>query len=173
MDALCSWKVPVYTFPSRVWMRTFSPSALLGSMPPRAVSFSRPVSVIWVTIPPRVSVWASSSRAFASGCSGFRQTSTPPLRVRSGSRPRALSSSITRWAARSVKPVGLSMARSAQVCSTAYCTYLSISVLLFRARGTPLSILITVYHGGQAPAILSAGKGQISKTPSFFYFAVL
>ena len=104
-------------------IRTFSPSALLGSMPPRGVRYSRPAAEISATMPPSVSVWASSSSASSSGASGFKHTSTPPFLVISGASPMAWYASITCSAAIQVYPVGLSMASS----STARRTQLSVN----------------------------------------------
>lgn len=76
-------------------MRTFSPSALLGSMPPRGVRYSRPAPEISATMPPSVSKWASSSTASSAPASGFRHTSTPPFLVISGSSPMDRKASAT------------------------------------------------------------------------------
>ena len=63
--------------------RQFSVSPLLGLRPPRLVSRSRPFSFVSATIPPRVSIWASSKMPF-SRSRPPSSTRIPPFSVLTG-----------------------------------------------------------------------------------------
>ena len=118
MDASMSCSVPSYSLPLRASSTAFSVSALLAFMPPMLVSLMRPFDLIWATMPPRVSQWDSSSSAFASSLPP-KSTISPPFTPRQCSQPRAVNSVSSQEIARSVQPLGLGIASSAQVFSTA------------------------------------------------------
>ena len=73
--------VPVYTFPSRVRMRQYSPSRVGRMGPPILVVISMPSAVMERTISPRVSIWAHRPSFFPFSRPGT-DTITLPLLVR-------------------------------------------------------------------------------------------
>jgi len=93
-------------------------------MPPTLVMRRRPLPLICATMPPSVSVWASSSSASCAS-SPPKSISTPPLRVIFASYPIWANCACTYFAAFSVYPDGLSIPSSRTVFSSASCAYFS------------------------------------------------